>query len=102
MKHDLENYTDADLSAAIASDTVPEAHKIDMYREQKRRDWDIIGDAFYDGMDDCHTCRYWFFQYYTDTGEEQTCDLLDMDSGEPWQCPAYDRLKEENEGEATP
>ena len=56
MKHNLEDYTDAD--------------------------------------------RYWFFQYYTDTGEEQTCDLLDRDDGEPWQCPAYDRLKEENEDEA--
>jgi hypothetical protein len=95
MKHNLEDYTDADLSAAIASDTVPEAHKPDMYREQTRRDWDIVGGAFDEGIDECHTCRHWFYQYYTDTGAEQTCELLDMDGGEPWQCPAYDRLKNE-------
>jgi hypothetical protein len=100
MKHNLEDYTDADLSAAIASDTVPEAHKIEMYREQTRRDWDLVGGAFDEGMQECHACGYWFYQYWTDTGAEQTCDLLDRDGGEPWQCPAYDRLKEENEDEA--
>jgi hypothetical protein len=101
MKHDLEHLTDADIAAALESLYVPGDHKERLHKEAARRakvaDWDLVGGAFEDGMEECHTCGYWFYQYWTDTGAEQTCDLLDRDGGEPWLCPAYDRLKNENE-----
>jgi hypothetical protein len=58
-------------------------------------DWDIVGEAFYSRCDECTECEYFEQQYYTGTGLETSCRLLDMDGGDPKFCPAYERLFEE-------
>lgn len=57
-------------------------------------DWDIVGEAFDQGSPECNDCHYYFYQYWTDTGEERTCDLLER-GGMAVFCRAYDRIFEE-------
>ena len=33
-------------------------------------DWDIVGEAFDQGSPECNDCHYYFYQYWTDTGED--------------------------------
>jgi hypothetical protein len=58
MKHDLEHLTDADIAAALESLYVPGDHKERLHKEVARRakaaDWDLVGGAFEDGMEECH------------------------------------------------
>jgi hypothetical protein len=52
--------------------------------------------------EECHNCRHWFYQYYTDTGQETSCALLDSGSGIATDCPAFDRMKDERENQNDP
>tara|TARA_R110000822_G_scaffold123287_1_gene257682 strand:- start:319 stop:525 length:207 start_codon:yes stop_codon:yes gene_type:complete len=62
-------------------------------------EWDMVGEAFYAHATECHSCEYFTQEYYTDTGLETSCRLLDMDGGNPGFCLALDRIKEEMEDE---
>tara|TARA_R110000822_G_scaffold117607_1_gene249936 strand:+ start:109 stop:420 length:312 start_codon:yes stop_codon:yes gene_type:complete len=101
MKHTLKDLTDKDIEAALSSPNVTPNHKLDLTAEVLRRaaqaDWDLVGDAFEDEAPECAECEFFFYQYWSDTGAETSCNLLEGDKGKPWMCPAYDRKKEEAE-----
>lgn len=71
------------------------AEMADMIEQQA--DWDLVEEAFEDDAPECAECEFFFYQYWSDTGAETSCNLLDGDKGKPWMCPAYDRKKEEAE-----
>lgn len=101
MNHKLKDLTDKDIEAALSSPNVTPNHKIDLTAEVLRRanqsDWNLVAEVFEDDSTECHECRFWFYQYWSDTGAETSCSLLDGGSGNAWQCPAFDRKKKEQE-----
>jgi hypothetical protein len=99
MPHSLQSMTDANIAAAIDDPSTSPDHREALTAEINRRaevqgDWDLVGEVFEDDSDECHTCAYWFYQYYTDTGAETSCSLLEGDGGSPHSCPAFERVKD--------
>lgn len=56
--------------------------------------WDAVIRAWNDNAPECVACEYCCSQYYTDTGYDTWCLLLD-EGGDPAHCAAYDRVEEE-------
>ena len=73
-----------------------------MTEKQSDLDWELVELAFYEDSEECHNCQHWFYQYYTDTGHETSCALLDSGSGIATDCPAFDRMKDERENQNDP
>lgn len=59
-----------------------------------QKEWDMVSDAWDSGAPECAECENKCAEYYTDTGYESWCLIL-QDNGNPQLCPAYDRLVEE-------
>jgi len=60
----------------------------------EKTDWDLVSDAFENECENCASCEHLFYQYWTDTGAETSCMLLDGDKGSPGDCPAFAGLKD--------
>ena len=55
--------------------------------------WETVFNVFMDHayMDSpCNQCPYFISRYYSDTGQEYGCKLLDMDKGDPELCAGYE------------
>lgn len=96
----LKNIPNAMLEAAMDHPNTMAKHRAEVQDEIARREavrqaeWDIVGEAFYQRSPECNDCHYYFYQYWTDTGEERTCDLLERDGGNPRFCLAFDRIED--------
>jgi hypothetical protein len=62
-------------------------------------DWDLVSEAFDSDHDECASCEHYFYQYWSDTGVEVSCGLLDGDKGSPVNCPAFAEMKERTDDE---
>lgn len=54
--------------------------------------WDIVGWVFDDCTEydsPCQGCSHFTSEWWSDTGTEYGCDLLNMDWGTPEDCPGF-------------
>ena len=102
---DIKNLTDAQLEAAMDHPHTLPHHRDAVQNEIARRtsvkqvEWNIVGEALEADSDECKECHHWYYEYYTDTGKYTSCNLLEMDGGDPRMCLAFDRIKKEMENE---
>ncbi len=59
-------------------------------------EWDVVEKAWDVGSEECATCQFKCAEYYSDTGYDTWCLLL-QDGGLATQCTAYERIVEEEE-----
>ena len=60
-----------------------------------QKEWELVEAAWYGDAPECNDCEFKRSEYFTDTGREDWCLMLDAGSGNPQFCAAYDRLVEE-------
>ena len=58
--------------------------------------WDMVSDAWDNDAPECGNCEYFESEYYTDTGYQTWCRLL-QNGGNPAYCAAFARMEEERD-----
>jgi|TARA_R110000796_G_scaffold12967_1_gene42396 hypothetical protein len=65
-----------------------------MIEVTKQAQWDMVGNYFNDNNDLCEDCMHCNKVYYSDTGWDFSCELLQGSYGDPEECLGLEYMVE--------